>query len=129
MRHNIIRVALAAGVVAAALTVSGCAGADRWCEEDSTDTVADNSLCAAGVPGFEWEPDTHKTKKRPTRSAVPRPTPPRATGGWPPSATPAPASPVPPKPVVPTVAPTAKPAPSTAVPLSKPAAPKSTSSR
>lgn len=96
MHRNTFRVVLAAAVVTAALTLSACGRADRWCEEDSTDTVADSSLCAAGVPGFEWEPDTHKTKKRPTRSAVPRPVPPRVTGGWPPSAPPAPV--VPPKP-------------------------------
>lgn len=114
MHHNMIRTTIAAVLAASVLTLSACGRTDRWCEEDSTDAVADNSMCTAGVPGFEWEPDTHKSKKRPTRTAVPKPVAPVwTTGGWPPRSTPAsPPTAVPPswKPVVPkTLAPKSPP--------------------
>lgn len=114
MRDKIIKPALASAVIVAALTVSACGRtADRWCEEDATDLVADNSLCVTGVPGYEWEPDTHHSKKRPTSTAAPRPAVlPRATGGWPPPSTPRtatpPSKPVPSKTLTPKSPPTSR---------------------
>lgn len=101
MNHNIIRVSLVGVVAAGMLVMSACARADRWCEEDATDTVADNGMCVGGVPGYDWEPDTHKSKKRPTRSVPTTVVVPHRPGGWPQSATSAPPPPaaVPPKPV------------------------------
>ncbi|WP_280412595.1 hypothetical protein [Nocardia asiatica] len=56
--------------VTAALTLTvglastACSTPERWCELDRGDVVVDNSYCAQGMPGYEWEPDHDKPKHK-----------------------------------------------------------------
>ncbi|GLW64559.1 hypothetical protein Arub01_28030 [Actinomadura rubrobrunea] len=55
---------LATGALIATLTLGGCGGSDRWCEHDATDTRVDDSYCEKNTPGYEWEYDDGKSKKK-----------------------------------------------------------------
>ncbi|MEV0355215.1 hypothetical protein AB0H71_04040 [Nocardia sp. NPDC050697] len=63
--HRFAPAALALGLAATvALGVSGCGKSERWCERDQGDVLVANSYCEANTPGYEWEPDHDKPKKK-----------------------------------------------------------------
>lgn len=53
-------------LAASAVVLSGasCSKNERWCELDDGDVLVANSYCEANTPGYEWEPDHDKPKKK-----------------------------------------------------------------
>ncbi|MBF6085125.1 hypothetical protein IU485_27515 [Nocardia cyriacigeorgica] len=61
----------AVGVAVLALgvgLVSAACAKEPHCEHDATDTKVSNHHCEVGTPGYEWEPDNHKTKTKKTKT-------------------------------------------------------------
>ncbi|MGS2810802.1 hypothetical protein [Nocardia sp. MW-W600-9] len=56
--------ALLVFTVLAGLGTTSCSRSERWCERDQGDVLVENSYCERGVPGYEWEPDHDKPKKK-----------------------------------------------------------------
>ncbi|MEW2359164.1 hypothetical protein [Spirillospora sp. NPDC029432] len=56
----------AATVLVAGLGMTAC-GESRHCEHDATDRVVADSYCEKNTPGYEWESDSGKSKKRKKR--------------------------------------------------------------
>ncbi|MFC8043019.1 hypothetical protein [Nocardia sp. NPDC057353] len=64
-RHRMITAATALGLAGAVtLGASGCSKTERWCERDQGDVLVANSYCESNTPGYEWEPDHDKPKKK-----------------------------------------------------------------
>ncbi|WP_342802118.1 hypothetical protein [Nocardia sp. No.11] len=56
--------ALLVFTVLAGLGATSCSRSERWCERDQGDVLVENSYCERGIPGYEWEPDHDKPKKK-----------------------------------------------------------------